>query len=87
MKWEEFFKPTKKKVIYAIIIQLILSFIPIVPFYCIYKCVGCQGIEYHMALMIWGFCENIISTYLVIFGELIISYSIACWFFTVYKKK
>ncbi|MBA4319433.1 MAG: hypothetical protein C0412_13615 [Flavobacterium sp.] len=84
MSWKEFLKPITKKFIFAVIIFIIISFVPIIPYYCAYRCAGCEGIEYRP--MIAG-CKFVSSTYLVVLLEIAMSYLLSCWFVKIFKKK
>ncbi len=84
MNWKEFFHPTRKNVIFAIIIFVIISFIPIIPSYCSYFCQGCQGVEYRPLI---ASCKFIPTTYLIILIEIIVSYTLSCWLVRLFRKK
>ena len=84
MNWKQFLKPTRKNIIWAIIFFVIISFLPIVPYYCVYRCLGCEGIEY--SPIIAG-CEFITVTYIAIFIELILSYLLSCWLIRLFSRK
>lgn len=84
MDMKGFFRPGKAKLISAVVIFIVLSFLPIVPAYCVYRCPGCAGIEYG-PLYTW--CDFVPATYLAIFIELVASYILACLVASARRKR
>lgn len=77
-----FLSPNNKKIVLALIIFFILYFLPLVPAWYTYKCVGCSGIEFHSVWYTVKFSalngRYTFQTFLVIFSEIVISYVLSC---------
>ena len=80
--------PTILKLVFFFILVVVFSFIPLIPVYCIYKCPGCFGVE-NTGLIgaIFGDCKSVSTTYLIVIGQIILSYIIACFVATLIRRK
>ena len=88
MSTKEFFKPSLKKIMIAVILFAIISIQPIVPAMYQYKCLGGPSLEYHgFWLTLFGHSNKILVSYIVFISEILISYIIACFIFFIVRYK